>query len=1034
MLLQRIELKGFLSHYGYKNGAGDVEPVRLDLSSSPLWLIYGPNGVGKSALFDAITFTLYKEHRGGAQNFSNLVHDAAEKAEVSLEIELNGQLYKVVRTITRGKSSARLWGVVRRWTETGWQDEPGTEKKVEEWTKKNLRMGYETFVAAVLLCQGEADAFLKAGAKDRKNLLIDILDLDFYKKLGEKATKYRGEASKERDRCQRELERLPQVKEEDLEAQRAEIVTAKGKLSEARQAAADKTAELGEASRAEGLTGQIAEKQELLRVDNDLIERANPILASAGRYRLLSSVLPKLDGLWEARERLSDEEGRIDEINEKVGALEEEQEALVPQVEQATRDELATREALGDAEGRWTRARELERKLAQELRDLGRIEESERRILHAEDELEPHIPVLERAEEIERDYHRYEELREGVPLIRQLQETLSRLSEAQKKLADANGRVKELNARVEDAATEEEHRREEFKASVDAEAEAQEAVRVCQGDISLLEEKIAHRDSVAHDEDCPICGSSLDNDEARERLARERSRWREEISMLENEKRVLEESLAVKSRAKDKAQADLKKAEKATREAEDSLTEAQTELRHSGDAAGREQRTADKARQEARDWGGMLDRLADLEAEAQDLSTAAKKSRELTTALALKDKTEAVVETCRSQISGLPHRSAKERQRLKSEAKESTATVEGCLRAKNKAEDEDEKARSLLEEREKQQRSVEGRLERARDKLYDLRRRREAVERDVSHQREKLPQDWADDPVCTDKGALDGLREEFARLANAEEDEARLRGAQDRVNQVRGAIDECKQQLESIPSERRRPVAEVQAELSAADERVQAAEEKLDEGKRLLDALVGQRRDYEQRLSERDRAEKEFGYYDRLARAFGRGGLQAKVVQTAQEAVKLYANETLAMLSDGRWQIELQENDEKTELDILARDLSSPGAPLREFAYLSGGEKFRVAVSLAVAIGQSILGGRTVDTLIIDEGFGALDKTNRELLVAELHRLSGEVLDGGRVIVVSHQEDVKEEFGRRYRISKNRDGATEVEYAGLEAS
>jgi hypothetical protein len=29
MLLQRIELKGFLSHYGRRNGAGDLEPLRL---------------------------------------------------------------------------------------------------------------------------------------------------------------------------------------------------------------------------------------------------------------------------------------------------------------------------------------------------------------------------------------------------------------------------------------------------------------------------------------------------------------------------------------------------------------------------------------------------------------------------------------------------------------------------------------------------------------------------------------------------------------------------------------------------------------------------------------------------------------------------------------------------------------------------------------------------------------------------------------------------------------------------------------------
>ncbi len=59
---------------------------------------------------------------------------------------------------------------------------------------------------------------------------------------------------------------------------------------------------------------------------------------------------------------------------------------------------------------------------------------------------------------------------------------------------------------------------------------------------------------------------------------------------------------------------------------------------------------------------------------------------------------------------------------------------------------------------------------------------------------------------------------------------------------------------------------------------------------------------------------------------------------------------------------------------------------------------------------------------MIDEGFGALDEVNRALLVSELRRLSEDVLQGGRVVVVSHQEDVCEEFGSRYRISKDASG------------
>jgi len=79
---------------------------------------------------------------------------------------------------------------------------------------------------------------------------------------------------------------------------------------------------------------------------------------------------------------------------------------------------------------------------------------------------------------------------------------------------------------------------------------------------------------------------------------------------------------------------------------------------------------------------------------------------------------------------------------------------------------------------------------------------------------------------------------------------------------------------------------------------------------------------------------------------------------------------------------------------------------------------FRVAISLAVAIGQSISGGRTVNTLIIDEGFESLDEVNHDNLVVELRRLSNEVLNGGRVVIVSHEDDIYEEFAHRKKIYK----------------
>jgi DNA repair exonuclease SbcCD ATPase subunit len=94
---------------------------------------------GKSALFDAITFALFKEHRGG-RDFYPLIHDAAEKAEINLEIILDGQRYLIQRTITRTqrkikrekRTGAEVWGIVRRLTEGEWQAVAGTTNNIED--------------------------------------------------------------------------------------------------------------------------------------------------------------------------------------------------------------------------------------------------------------------------------------------------------------------------------------------------------------------------------------------------------------------------------------------------------------------------------------------------------------------------------------------------------------------------------------------------------------------------------------------------------------------------------------------------------------------------------------------------------------------------------------------------------------------------------------------------------------------------------------------------------------------------------------
>src|SRR5207248_7107070 len=98
-LLNKIRLKNFISHRA-KSENGDDGFTEIDLTSSPLWLIHGENGSGKSSLWDALTFALFRQHRGGKQKIEQLIHHAEDDAEIQIEFKLCDNEYQIRRTIT----------------------------------------------------------------------------------------------------------------------------------------------------------------------------------------------------------------------------------------------------------------------------------------------------------------------------------------------------------------------------------------------------------------------------------------------------------------------------------------------------------------------------------------------------------------------------------------------------------------------------------------------------------------------------------------------------------------------------------------------------------------------------------------------------------------------------------------------------------------------------------------------------------------------------------------------------------------------
>jgi DNA repair protein SbcC/Rad50 len=80
-------------------------------------------------------------------------------------------------------------------------------------------------------------------------------------------------------------------------------------------------------------------------------------------------------------------------------------------------------------------------------------------------------------------------------------------------------------------------------------------------------------------------------------------------------------------------------------------------------------------------------------------------------------------------------------------------------------------------------------------------------------------------------------------------------------------------------------------------------------------------------------------------------------------------------------------------------------------------------VSLALGIGQyASRQHRPIEAVIIDEGFGCLDRNGRQVMIQELQNLRGHLQC---ILLVSHQEEFAEAFADGYRFELA-DGSTKV--------
>ncbi len=358
-----------------------------------------------------------------------------------------------------------------------------------------------------------------------------------------------------------------------------------------------------------------------------------------------------------------------------------------------------------------------------------------------------------------------------------------------------------------------------------------------------------------------------------------------------------------------------------------------------------------------------------------------------------------------------------------------TAQLDALQRAVGERQKTVARLRGEHEQAERARSAVEKTLGGLNQSLMQQQERIKLGQQQLEPARAALPARWQYRVDELDAGQIDTLAAECQQLI--ESDAAgkleRLRQAQAVHETLRTEIERLGAELAQVPAEARRAPAELELELRSAKERDNR-----------LRAALGQLRADERQLQERQQrreqlardfraADRERHLSARLAALLSRRHLQRHLLRQAEIGIVDNTNCVLDRISAGELRVRLLPEEDNDDSRALQLEAYRP-AVKQSFglSFLSGSERFRVAISLALGIGQyASRQHRAIESVIIDEGFGCLDRDNRRTMIDELEHLRGQLRC---ILLVSHQEEFADAFPEGYRF-RFADGMTRVERA-----
>jgi DNA repair protein SbcC/Rad50 len=235
---------------------------------------------------------------------------------------------------------------------------------------------------------------------------------------------------------------------------------------------------------------------------------------------------------------------------------------------------------------------------------------------------------------------------------------------------------------------------------------------------------------------------------------------------------------------------------------------------------------------------------------------------------------------------------------------------------------------------------------------------------------------------------------------------------------------EIDRELEAMPS-LAAALDEAATACNDAGARKKQAQENLWTVKARLARLVELESKKQEKETQQAQAREEAGTYLELARAFGKSGIQALLIEAALPEIEAEANRLLSRMTDNRMHVKIEtqrltrKGDTQETLDItIADELGT-----RPYETYSGGEAFRINFAVRIALSRLLAhrAGAPLPTLIIDEGFGTLDVTGIEKITEAINSIQGEF---EKILVITHIEELRDAFPTRIDVVKTAAGTT----------